>query len=111
LNEVVRYYDCTVLSGHRTLREQQALYEQGRSKKDGINNKSKHQSKPSKAVDVAPYPIDWEDKERFRCFGGFVMGVASQMGLKVRWGGDWDGDWMFTDQQFIDMPHFEVVEP
>lgn len=110
LNEVVKHHDCSVISGHRTLAEQQMLFSQGRSMKDGVNAKSKHQTRPSKAVDVAPYPIDWEDMERFRAFGGFVLGVASQMGIKIRWGGDWDGDWTFRDQRFIDCPHFEIME-
>jgi len=42
-------------------------------------------------------------------WGGFVLGVAAGMGIGVRWGGDWDGDWLFTDQQFHDMPHFELT--
>ena len=109
LNEVVKHYDCKVISGHRTLKEQMELYELGRSTKDGVERKSKHQTRPSKAVDVVPYPVDWEDLERFRAFGGFVLGVASQMGVKIRWGGDWDSDWTFTDQRFIDLPHFEIV--
>ena len=109
LNEVVKHHDCKVISGHRTLKEQMELYDLGRSTKDGVERKSKHQTRPSKAVDVVPYPVDWEDLERFRAFGGFVLGVASQMDIRIRWGGDWDSDWMFTDQRFIDMPHFEIV--
>ena len=36
------------------------------------------------------------------------MSVANRLGLKVRWGGDWDGDFEFKDQNFHDLPHFEL---
>jgi len=64
---------------------------------------------PARAVDVVPYPIDWDDREGFYAFGGFVKGVASQKGIKIRWGGDWDSDNDLHDQNFIDLPHFELA--
>ena len=63
------------------------------------------------AVDVCPYPIDWNNKERFYHFAGYVKGIADSMGIKIRWGGDWDGDTVFDDQSFHDLPHFELLEP
>jgi peptidoglycan L-alanyl-D-glutamate endopeptidase CwlK len=33
--------------------------------------------------------------------------VASEEGVNVRWGGDWDGDRDIDDQTFDDLPHFE----
>ena len=47
---------------------------------------SKHNKLPSKAVDVAPYPIDWNDPDRFYHFAGYVRGIAEGMGIKIRWG-------------------------
>ena len=32
---------------------------------------------PSRAVDVVPYPIDWDDRERFHLFAGFVIALLS----------------------------------
>lgn len=61
------------------------------------------------AVDAAPWPIDWNDTDRFLVFGGFVLGTAREQGLVIRWGGDWDSDWNLRDQTFIDLPHFELV--
>ncbi len=61
------------------------------------------------AVDIAPYPIDWKDHKRFYYLAGIVKGVASQMGIKVRWGGDWDSDNDLNDQSFMDLGHFEIV--
>ena len=42
----------------------------------------------------------------FYYFGGFVLGTAQEMGLDIRWGGDWDGD-RSLDQRFDDLVHFE----
>ena len=106
--KVIKYFDCTVIQGHRGEAEQNQAYDAGRSKlryPDGYHN-----AVPSKAVDVAPYPIDWSDRDRFHYFGGFVLGIASQMGLKIRWGGDWDRDTQVKDNKFDDLPHFEIRE-
>ena len=108
LREVVKHFDCSVIQGHRGKEEQNEAFDEGRSKlryPDGNHNAS-----PSKAVDVAPYPIDWSDRDRFHYFGGFVLGIASQMGLKIRWGGDWDRDTQVKDNKFDDLPHFEIRE-
>jgi hypothetical protein len=114
-NEVVRHFDCTVVEGHRSVARQQALFAQGRTapgaivtQLDGVNKKGKHNYSPSKAVDVVPYPVNWNDHERMTYFAGFVKGIAAQMGLTVRWGGDWDGDTETSDENFRDLPHFEV---
>ena len=105
-NEVVKGFDCSVLCGERTRDEQDKAYHEGRSKLK--YPQSKHNTSPSIAVDVAPYPIDWDDKERFYFFAGYVKGIASQLGIKIRWGGDWDNDTQVHDQSFMDLPHFEL---
>ena len=118
---VVKLVDCKVISGYRTTEEQQELYAQGRTKPgaivtktDGVTRRSKHQGlleEPgvSLAVDIIPYPVDWLDKERFYFFAGFTYAMAVHMGIKVRWGGDWDGDLDLRDQSFYDLAHWEVV--
>jgi peptidoglycan L-alanyl-D-glutamate endopeptidase CwlK len=106
-NEVIKHVDCTVLEGHRDQETQDEYYRQGRSKLRFPN--SKHNHSPSMAIDCAPYPIDWNDRDRFYYFGGMVLGIASSMGIKMRWGGDWDMDNTFKDQTFHDLPHFELI--
>lgn len=106
--EVVKWHDCTVIEGHRNAKAQTDAVAAGTSRARW--GESKHNTLPSLAADVVPYPINWESLDRFRTFGGFVLGVASQMGILVRWGGDWDGDWDPTDQTLVDMPHFELVD-
>ena len=83
-------------------------FDEGRSKVKYPNGR--HNAKPSKAGDVCPYPVDWDDLARFRYFAGFVLGVASQMGINIRWGGDWDSDTFTKDNKFNDLPHFELKE-
>lgn len=104
--EVVKHYDCTIIQGYRGAEEQARYFASGKSTLEYPN--SKHNKRPSRAVDVAPYPINWTDKNRFYHFAGYVQAVADTMGLKIRWGGDWDGDKDFSDQSFDDLVHFEV---
>lgn len=107
MNEVVKHWDCTVLEGHRTEHRQNEMVRTGTSQLKWPL--SKHNKTPSEAVDVAPYPIDWQDIERFRAFGGFVLGVAAMLEIPIRWGGDWNGNRDFKDQKFHDLPHFELL--
>lgn len=102
---VVHHVDCSVLCGHRDETAQNMAYNAGNSKLKWPE--SKHNKKPSMAVDVVPYPINWDDIEGFHFFGGYVLGVAEMLyyhGLmihRVRWGGHFDG--------FFDGPHFELI--
>ena len=105
-NEVIKHVDCSILEGHRDKDRQNKLYEEGKTKVKYPNGRHNHQ--PSLAVDVTPYPVDWKDRERQTLFAGFVIGVASQMDINLRWGGDWDQDFQVLDNRFDDFPHFEL---
>tara|TARA_R100000781_G_scaffold103278_1_gene66883 strand:+ start:149 stop:547 length:399 start_codon:yes stop_codon:yes gene_type:complete len=110
LNEVVKYFDITVIEGLRSQERQNELVEQGKSK----TKFGKHVE--GKAVDIAPYPIDWNSRDDFHYLGGFVLGVASKMGVDVRWGGDWSDSSLSKnarttkDNSFDDLVHFEIKE-
>ena len=106
--EVIKHVDCSVLEGHRSKERQNKLYDEGRTKVKYPNGR--HNSNPSKACDVTPYPVDWKDRERQTLFAGFVIGVARSMGYNVRWGGDWDMDFQVMDNRFDDFPHFEIKD-
>lgn len=105
-NEVIKHFDCVILEGHRNQAAQDAAYAAGKSQLKWPNGK--HNSMPSKAVDVMPFPIDWTDRERMTLFAGFVIGIATGMGIDIRWGGDWNEDTKVKDNRFDDLPHFEV---
>ena len=105
-DEVIKTVDCSVLEGHRGQSKQDKYYEEGKSKVKYPSGR--HNKLPSMACDVVPYPIDWDDRERFTLFAGFVLGIAKSMGINLRWGGDWDQDWTVKDNKFDDFPHFEL---
>lgn len=118
---VLQCWDNTILVGHRSKEEQVKAYTSGRSQVKWPD--SKHNTYPSMAVDVSPWPIPkgWgaqtrDELEKFRYFAFYVCGVADalqQAGVirhTVRWGGDWDGDNDVLDNKFEDLVHFELVE-
>lgn len=108
-NKVIEHKDCTVTEGHRGKDAQDEYFRTGKSKvqyPDSMHNKF-----PSLAADVVPYPIDWQDKGRFYMFVGYVRAIADSMGIQIRCGADWDGDMETKDQNFHDLPHFELVNP
>ena len=107
-NEVIKHVDCSILEGQRDKERQNQLYIEGKTKVKYPNGR--HNSSPSNAVDVTPYPVDWADRERQTLFAGFVIGIARSMGITLRWGGDWDMDFQVMDNRFDDFPHFEVKE-
>ena len=106
--EVVLNFDCSILEGHRDEARQNQMVAEGKSKvrwPDG-----KHNTVPSCAVDVTPYPIQWDDRERQTLFAGYVLATAKSMDIDLRWGGDWDRDTEVRDNTFDDLVHFEIVE-
>lgn len=99
--------DFTIVCGHRNEAAQNEAYSVGNSTKQWPN--SKHNSFPSIAVDVAPWPIDWKDNLAFARLSGIIEAAASEEGVALRWGGDWDRDGESNDQSFMDIGHLEEV--
>lgn len=101
--------DFTVIEGVRTQERQQELYAQGRTKPgnkvtnaDGVKNKSNHQVKSDglgHAVDIVPYPVDWNSSVKFNNIAVAMKLAACQLGIDITWGGDW---------KMLDLPHFEL---
>ena len=111
-NKVIEKRDCTIISGQRYEEEQNELYRKGMSKVKYPF--SKHNGRPSRAVDAMPYfdcepHIRWFDVESQYNFIGYVQGIADELNIRIRSGGDWDMDNDFDDQTFIDVAHFELV--
>jgi peptidoglycan L-alanyl-D-glutamate endopeptidase CwlK len=93
-----------VICGFRGEREQNEAYNRGNSKLKWPQ--SKHNQTPSLAVDIVPYPIDWNDERRFRTLGTVVKEIWAQLPeeKKEGWSLSWGGDW----KTFKDFPHFEL---
>ena len=107
LRIAINFMDLTVLEGQRDEKTQTKYFNEGRSKVEYPN--SKHNLNPSEAVDVVPYPVDWEDRERFHYMAGLIIGIGHGLGINIRWGGDWNRNGVFSDQKFDDLPHLELV--
>ena len=104
LNELIKIMDVTIIEGLRSKERQEQLLAQGKTK----TKYSKHIE--GKAVDLAPYPIDWEDREMFHYMGGMLRGLGKAMGVNIRWGGDWDSDGDIHDNKFDDLVHVEIKD-
>lgn len=106
MREVVKNYDCTIICGHRGEKEQNEAFDNGFSKVKWPN--SKHNQMPSKAVDVLPYPINWNDIRKHYHFIGYVKAVADRLGIKLRFGIDFNRDGNLNNDSFVDRPHVEL---
>ncbi len=97
VEEAIKEVEFFVVSGHRTKFEQEFCVSAGTS--DIHWPKSRHNSLPSEAVDLAPWPIDWKDLKGFDELAAIVLKVAKRLGIDLVWGGH------FTKP---DRPHFEL---
>lgn len=102
----IKETDFTVICGHRTKEEQDAAFKAGNSKLKFP--KSKHNSNPSMAMDLAPYPIDWNNRERFIELAKVILRIAKEKNIPIRWGGDFNMDGDKTKNDAWDLPHFEL---
>ncbi len=111
--EVIKHFDCTILEGYRNQADQEKAFKLGNTQLHYPYGR--HNKIPSMAVDVTPYPIEWDNDKRSYWFAGFVMGIAQKlkdegkMTHSVRYGGDWNSDYNIDLENFKDLVHFELV--
>ena len=99
MNELIKYVDVSILEGSRSEDMQNYLKAHGNSTLSYPD--SKHNKTPfSLAVDVVPYPLDWNDIASFNKLAGMIKLLALQLDVDLHWGGDW--------KSFVDMPHWEL---
>lgn len=104
--ELIKQYDFTVLEGHRSEKEQNAAYDRGNSQVRYPH--SAHNKKPSLAVDIAPYPIDWGNLARFREMiyrfdtVAAILRGRGEIQSHFEYGSFWP--------TFKDYPHIEIKE-
>ena len=112
--------DFTIVCGLRTTKEQQELYDKGRTKPgpkvtnaDGIKNLSNHQDEADgkkdgygSAVDLYPYfdgqvQINHKDTiPKLKIIGKHIEDTAKKLGVNIEWGGRWT--------KLVDYPHFQL---
>lgn len=95
---VLQKQDCTILEGHRSEERQNKLFAKGNSQVRFPN--SRHNSFPSQAVDCVPYPIDWDNIDRFKKFMELVKETAEELDIEIECGGEW--------RTFKDYPHYQL---
>lgn len=110
---VVVRRDCFVACGHRPKEDQEQAFLAGTSRVRWPD--SAHNSFPSDAADVCPWPEQWASKDAFLELSEVVREEWAKMeaegiteGYELIWGGDWDSDGDRSDQTFDDMPHWEL---
>lgn len=97
-------FDVTIIEGVRDQKRQAELFKQGKTK---VMN-SRHMS--GNAIDMAPYPVDWNDTARFVTLAHHMFAAAKELGITIRWGGNWSrvDETQKPPSSFVDMPHFEL---
>ena len=96
--------DFTVIEGVRTKARQQQLYKQGATKTMNSRHLTGH------AIDIVPYPLDWEDTKAFGELAKAMFEASRQLKIPIRWGGDWNRNGRSDDETFYDGPHFELLK-
>ena len=86
--------DFTVIEGIRNINRQRELYKAGKSTTMNSRHITGH------AVDMVPWPVDWNDLKRFEVMSEAMKAAAEELDIPIVWGGDW--------KSFYDAPHFEL---
>ena len=98
--DAIEVTDFSVIHGFRDKALQNSLVRAGASNRKWP--KSNHNKTPSMAVDLAPWPIDWEDIGRFHFLAGVLRGLMRRRNFDLGWGGNWTG------KAKGDYGHFEI---
>ncbi|MFC0178984.1 M15 family metallopeptidase [Thorsellia kenyensis] len=97
--------DFRVIEGLRTKERQRDLFAKGASQTMNSRHITGH------AVDCAPWingTIPWKDKPKFKAISDAMFEAAKELGVHIRWGGDWNENGRSDDERFYDGPHFEL---
>lgn len=99
MKAAILYTDFTVICGYRGRADQDKALAEKRSK--ARFGQSPHNFTPALAVDIVPYPLNWNDLKAFDEMGAVVMREALKLNVALTWGK------FFS---FKDYPHFELKD-
>ncbi len=116
VDTIIKYMDISVYDGARGEAKQNAYYKDGTSRVKYPN--SMHNSIPSMAIDIAPYPINDKNEIRFAYLGGLIKMATEllyeqgKITHKTRWGGAWKDELADQDKELSwDPYHIELIAP
>lgn len=95
----IEFTDFSVICGYRDKANQTHAYLTGASRAKWP--KSKHNQMPSLAMDVCPYPVDWNAIKEFKRVANYILVAAQNMGIDIEWAGNW--------KEFPEFGHFQLV--
>lgn len=97
-NKLADLGDYSIIHGYREEYTQNQLY----LRKVGLPwPTSLHNQQPSMAVDIVPYPVDWNDTARFDIMIGAAYAIAKEEGINMR-----SGKWF---SNLADYSHLELT--
>lgn len=109
-DEVIKFYDYSIIETIRSKEEQEKAYLFGNSK--AHFGESAHNYNPSFAMDVVPYPIPvkqkngvviWDDNSpEWKKMTDTFKAIAREMGIEITCGIDF--------KSFKDSPHIEIAD-
>jgi peptidoglycan L-alanyl-D-glutamate endopeptidase CwlK len=97
--------DLHISCGHRGQADQEKAFREGNSDKHWPD--SRHNTLPSTAVDVEPYPQMWSDPELLMFLIGYIQAVADDMGIEVEVGALWHK----RDRPHVQLTAYELSRP
>ena len=102
-DDVIQRVDCAVICGHRSRSVQDRAFREGKSQVRWPN--SRHNTSPSAAVDVVPWPLSWDlgdpaVKATWVEMKAEVEATAERLGIEIEHGADWTS--------FKDWPHWQL---
>lgn len=110
VDEVIKYYDFSIICSHRGQEEQERAFNAGNSK--AHFGQSAHNFFPSFAVDVWPYPVPYKQVKGVKQLDNnspewnkmvcTFKNAAKQMGIDIVCGADF--------KTLKDFPHIEIAD-
>ncbi len=85
VDEVLRVspFDLTITCGFRGAKEQKEAFDRGTSQL--LFPASKHNRRPAEGVDIEPFPLDYENTQRYYILAGMMISKSKEWDIPLRW--------------------------
>ena len=97
-NKLADIFDLSVLWGYRDEDQQTDIHDRGLGLPWPTSN---HNVSPSRAVDIVPFPVNWDKVDRFDEMIGAAYAIAKEGGFRIRSGK------YFSN---VDYSHLELID-